>query len=271
MRTAGGVLGIIGSIFGGILAALAFFIGVVGVAASKAANDAISQAQADPTIAAASGGQQQLAQAAKDVSTASGYFTWAAGGAGILGILCVVGLIGAIMAFFKPPIGAILMAVAGVGGFVIANVFWAFSGFFLVIGALLAFLGTFQKQAAQNQPQMQPAGAPGYYPPQQPYQQPYPQQQNYYPQQQQPGYPPQQNYYPPQQQPQGFPPAPQYGQANPQPQQQQYYPQQPQQPGYNTPGQGYNTQGQQQQYYPRPTTAPDGQQVVPPQDNTKLN
>ena len=259
MREDGGVMGIIGSIFGGILAAIAFFMGVVGVAASKAANDAISQAQADPTIAAASGGQQQLAQTAKDISDASGYFAWAAGGAGILGILCVVGLIGAIMAFFKPPVGAILMAVAGVGGFVIANVFWAFSGFFLVIGALLAFLGTFQKQAAQNQTQMQPAGAPGYYPPQQPYQPPQP---NYYAPQQ-PGYP-QQQYY--QQQPQGFPPAPQYGQPNPQPQ--QYY---QQQPGYTTPGQGFNTQGQQQQYYPRPTTASDGQQIVPPQDNTKLN
>lgn len=254
MRTAGGVLGIIGSIAGMLIAGLAFVIGVLGVAASKAANDAIAQAQADPTVVAASGGKEQLAQAAKDVSNASGYFTWAAGGAGILAILCVVGLIGAIMAFFKPPLGAILMVIAGVGGFVIANVFWAFSGFFLVIGALLAFLGSFQKQTAQNQAQLQPAGAPGYYPPQQPYQQPYPPQQQYYPQQQ-PGYPPQQQYYPQQQQ--GFPPAPQYGQTTPQ----QYY---PQQQG------GVNTQGQQQ-YYPRPTTAPEGQNIIPPQDNTKLN
>lgn len=253
MRTAGGVLGIIGSIAGFLVAGLAFFIGVVGVAASKAANDAISQAQADPTVVAASGGQQQLTQAAKDISDASGYFAWAAGGAGILGILCVAGLIGGIMAFFKPSIGAILMVIAGVGGVVIANVFWSFSAFFLVIGAVLAFLGSMQKQAPQNQ--MQPAGAPGYYPPQQAYPQ-----QNYYPQQQQ-AYPQQPSQYYPQQQQGGFPAAPQYGQPNPQPQ--PIYPQQ-QQPGYGA-------QGGQQQYYPQPFTAQEGPQVIPPQDNTKLN
>jgi hypothetical protein len=258
MRTAGGVLGIIGSIAGFIIAGLAFLIGVLGVAASKAANDAISQAQADPTVVAASGGQQQLAQTAKDISDASGYFAWAAGGAGILAILCVVGLIGGIMAFFKPPIGALLMVIAGVGGVVIANVFWSFSAFFLIIGAVLAFLGSMQKQAPQTQ--MQPAGAPGYYPPPQAYPQAYPQQ-NSYPSQPQPYQQPQ-GYYPPQPQP-GFPPAPPYGQANPQPQQGYY--QQPQ-PGY-----GGQAQGGQQQFYPRPSTAPEGPQVIPPPDNTKLN
>lgn len=254
MRTAGGVLGIIGSIAGFLLAGFALLIGTIG----KVASDELNKAAADPTISALTDpkAKDQIQQGIQSANN----LTIVAGGLGLVLVgLCFLGLVGGIMAFFKPPIGAIMMAVAGVGGFIIASVFWAFSGFFLVIGALLAFLGTFQKQAVQ--PQMQPAGAPGYYPPQQPYQQSYSQQQNYYPQQQ--AYPqqayPQQGYG---QQPQGFPPAPQYGQP-----QQQYYPQP--QPGYNN--QGQSGQPQSQQYYPRPSTAPDGRQVVPPQDSTRLN
>lgn len=246
MRTAGGVLGIIGAIAGFITAGLGFFLGVLGVAVSKAANEVY----ADPTVTSFVGstpganGKTSIDQAKAAANDLGTWSTVLGAASGLLAILCVVALVGAIMAFFKPSIGAILMVVAGVGGFVLVQVFWSFSGFFLVLGAVLAFLGSMQKPAAQ---QLQPAVVPGYYPPPAP--QAYQPQQNYYPQQ---AYQPQQQYP----QTQGFPAPTQYGQP---PAQQQYYPQ-PTQQAY-----------QPQQYYPQPSTAPYGQQVVPPQDNTKFN
>ncbi len=254
MRTAGGVLGIIGSIAGFCVAGLGLLIGVFGVAIGKAATESYNQIQVDPTTSAVVGsqGKEQIAKGVQAASDLGSWGTLIGAASGLLLILCVVGLIGGIMAFFKPPLGAILMVIAGVGGFVLLLpvwVFWSFPGFMLVLGAALAFFGTFSKPAAQ----LQPAAVPGYYPAPTGYPQP---QQGYYPQQQ--AYPPQ-HAYP--QQPQGFPQPNQYGQsAAPQ---QNYYPQ--------PTNQAYPTQGGQQQYYPQATTAPQGQQSVPPQDNTKLN
>lgn len=250
MRTAGGVLGIIGSIAGFIVAGLGFLFGVLGVAVSKAANEVY----ADPTVSAFVGttpgasSKASIDQAKQAANDLGNWSTVISAASGVLAILCVVALIGGIMTFFKPSIGAIMMAVAGVGGFILVQVFWSFSGFMLVLGAVLAFLGSMQKPAVR---QAQPAVVPGYYPA--PQHQAYQPQQNYYPQQQQ-AYQPQQVYP----QTQGFPAPAQYGQAPVQPAQ-QYYPQ-PAQQTY-----------QPQQYYPQPQTAPQGQQVVPPQDNTKLN
>jgi hypothetical protein len=241
MRVAGGVLGIIGGVLGLFLAAFLLVVGGVSkVAANAAANDATVNSN---LTAAQRADLDQGIKAASDLGNI-------AGGLGlVLVILCLLGVGGGIFGFFNPPVGALMMVISGIGGFFIANIFWGLSGILLLLGAVLAFIGTFQKP----NPQLQPAVAPqSYYPPAAPN---YPQQ-GYYPQPQ--AYP--QQAYQPQQ--------PYTQQGFPQPQQQG----QPQQPVYPQPtGQGYTPQAGQQNYYPRPATAPDGQHTVPPQDNTKLN
>lgn len=248
MRVAGGILGIIGGVLGLFLAAFLLFVGGVSkVAATAAANDP----SVNSNITAA-----QKADLDKSIQQVSDFGNIAGGLGLVLVALCVLGIIGGIFGFFKPPLGALMMVIAAIGGFFIANVFWGVSGIFLLLGAILAFIGTFQKQ---NQPQTvgatlgYSAPAPGGYPPP-----------GYYPQQQ--AYPPQPGYYPQQQaypQQPGFPPAPnQYGQ--PGAPQQNYYPQ-PTGQNYPPPQTG------PQSYYPQPTVAPQGQQSVPPKDDTRLN
>ncbi len=236
MRVAGGILGIIGGIIGFFVAIIALFAGGVSKAVTSVATD--------PTYSAGLSDKEK-ADLNQGIQSINDFSNVAAGFGLILLALCVLGIVGGVFGFIKPPLGAIMMLIAGIGGLFFAFIFWIPSAFFLVLGAILAFFGSFQKQ---NQPQTVGAAfgysapAPGYYPPPQGYAPP----QGYYPQPNQ-GYPPQQAYP----QASGFPPANQYGQ--------------PGAPGY-TP-----QTGPQQQYYPQNTTAPEGQQQVPPQDNTRLN
>jgi hypothetical protein len=247
MRVAGGILGIIGGIIGFFVAMIALFAGGVSKAVSNVATD--------PTYSAGLTDKEK-ADLNQGIQSINDFSNVAAGFGFILLVLCVLGIVGGVFGFIKPPLGAIMMLIAGVGGLFFAFIFWIPSAFFLVLGAVLAFFGSFQKQ---NQPQTVGAtlgySAPGGYPPQG-----YPQQ-GYYPQ---PGYPqPQQGYPQPQvyPQPTGFPAAPQYGQTGP-----QGYP--PQSAGQS----GYQPQtGPQQQYYPQNITAPQGQQQIPPRDDTRLN
>ena len=55
--------------------------------------------------------------------------------------LAIVGIVGGALAQAKPRVAAILMLIAGIGGFIAVSLFWIVSGLLLIIGAVLAFLG----------------------------------------------------------------------------------------------------------------------------------
>ncbi|HEX2914357.1 MAG TPA: DUF4064 domain-containing protein [Chloroflexia bacterium] len=193
MRVAAMVLGIIGGVLGFLLAGFLFVVGGIGKAAATAA--------ADPTVTSNLTASEQ-ADLQKDIKAVSDAGTLLGGLGLVLIVLCVVAIAGGIITAWKPPIGAIMLAVSGIGGFFCASIFWGFSGLLLIIGAVLALLASFKKATPQAQPV--PAVSGGYYPGPQPGypqggyypQQPgYPQQAQGYNQYQQPGYP-QQNYYP---------------------------------------------------------------------------
>jgi hypothetical protein len=55
--------------------------------------------------------------------------------------LAIVGIVGGALAQAKPRVAALLMLIAGIGGFIAVSAFWIVSGLLLIIGAVLAFLG----------------------------------------------------------------------------------------------------------------------------------
>jgi hypothetical protein len=55
--------------------------------------------------------------------------------------LAIVGIVGGALAQAKPRVAALLMLIAGIGGFIAVSLFWIVSGLLLIIGAVLAFLG----------------------------------------------------------------------------------------------------------------------------------
>jgi hypothetical protein len=61
--------------------------------------------------------------------------------------LAIVGIVGGALAQAKPRMAALLMLIAGIGGFIAVSVFWIVSGPLLLVGALLAFLGRTPKTA----------------------------------------------------------------------------------------------------------------------------
>jgi hypothetical protein len=63
-------------------------------------------------------------------------------------VMAVVGLVGGALALSKPRVGALLLLVAGIVGFIAVSAFWLLSGPLMLIGALLAFLGRAPKAAA---------------------------------------------------------------------------------------------------------------------------
>jgi hypothetical protein len=216
MRVAALVMGIIGGILGIFVALFLLLVGGF--------SKAVSHAASDPTVTANLTASEQ-AELAKNVKSLSDAGTIAGGIGIILIILCILGIVGGGVSLAKPPIGALMMAIAAVGGFLCVSIFWGLSGVLLGLGAVFALVGSFQKQPAQAQPAL--ATPQGYYPPQQP---------GYYPQpgyyQQPPAYPQAQGYQQPGQYAQpGFPPA----------------------NGYNSPqaNQGYPTQPQQAYPYPQ--------------------
>jgi hypothetical protein len=112
VRTAALVLGIIGGVLGLLAGLLEITIG--GVAAG---------------LEAEGGGEV----------AGLGFATFA---------LAVVGIVGGAVTPRSPGWGAILLVVAGVGGFITASLFWLLSGPLLLVGALLAFLSRRQEARA---------------------------------------------------------------------------------------------------------------------------
>ncbi|MDQ6832447.1 MAG: DUF4064 domain-containing protein [Chloroflexota bacterium] len=75
----------------------------------------------------------------------------------------VLAIVGGALAGKKPKAAALILLIAGIGGFVCVSAFWLLSGPLLLIGALLAFLGRKSDQSTVL--------PPVYYPPY-PYQRP---------------------------------------------------------------------------------------------------
>jgi hypothetical protein len=106
MRTASLALGIIGGVFGILAGALGLLSGGLGVAAEQAEGPALLEL-------------------------------------GLVAVLLgVVGMAGGLLARSRPGVAAALQFAAGVGGFVVATLFWLPAGLLLIAGALLlAFSG----------------------------------------------------------------------------------------------------------------------------------
>ena len=105
MRTTALVLGIIGGVLGLLAGLLVIAVGGTAVA-----------------FEAEGGGEV----------TGYGFATFA---------LAVIGIVGGALAKGSPGWASALLAVAGIGGFLSAGLFWLLSGPLLLIGALLAFFG----------------------------------------------------------------------------------------------------------------------------------
>lgn len=56
-------------------------------------------------------------------------------------LLSILGIIGGALALAKPRFAALLMLVAGIGGFISVSLFYIIAGPLLLVGSLLAFLG----------------------------------------------------------------------------------------------------------------------------------
>lgn len=56
-------------------------------------------------------------------------------------LLSILGIVGGALAMAKPRFAALLMLVAGIGGFISVSLFYIIAGPLLLVGALLAFLG----------------------------------------------------------------------------------------------------------------------------------
>jgi hypothetical protein len=105
MRVAALILGIVGGVLGLIASILAITVGGIGHAVGASNADQVT-------------------------------------GLGFLAFACtIVGFVGAGLALAKPRMAALLLLIAGVVGFISISVFWLLSGPFLLVGALLAFLG----------------------------------------------------------------------------------------------------------------------------------
>jgi hypothetical protein len=105
MRIAALILGIIGGIIGLVAAGVALAIGAIG---------SVAGAQGSDTVIG---------------------LGWAALG------LSVVGIIGGALAMAKPGASALLMLIAGVGGFIAISLAYVVAGPLLIVGAVLAFVG----------------------------------------------------------------------------------------------------------------------------------
>jgi hypothetical protein len=64
--------------------------------------------------------------------------------------LAIVGIVGGALAQAKPRVAALLMLIAGIGGFIAVSIFWIVSGPLLLVGSLLAFLGRAPKSMAAS-------------------------------------------------------------------------------------------------------------------------
>jgi hypothetical protein len=117
MKIASLILGIIGGIIGLFAAGFALGIGAIGTATGAQGSDTVTG------------------------------LGWAALA------LSVVGIVGGALALAKPRLAAVLMLIAGIGGFIAISLAYVVSGPLLIIGALLAFLGR-----AKRHPEAAPSG-----------------------------------------------------------------------------------------------------------------
>ena len=119
MRGGALALGLTGGIIGLIAAVMALVIGGVGGALSSGSTDASTQQTFGMVVV---GG-------------------WIALGASI------VGIIGGALAMGKPVLGGVLMLIAAVAGVIGISLFYVISGPLLLIGAILAFVGSRKPRA----------------------------------------------------------------------------------------------------------------------------